>query len=263
MSAFGRTAELIKYTSGRYLLPGYLYKPSGVGPYRVIIWNHGSERDPSVQPELAKFYTQNGYAVFLPIRQGHGKAPGIYIGAREAELRTNEHDASLMRTKLMALHELYNQDVVAAVAWLKEQRFAKAEALVMSGVSYGGIQTLLTAEKGLGIRAFVPFSPGAMSWGNPLLRERLATAARRAKAPVFLLQAQNDFSTGPSDVLGPLLKAKGSPNDAKLYPAFGTTNQQGHAAFACWSLGAMTWGEDVLTFLDAALGSAESADDAK
>src|SRR5262249_14803011 len=127
----------------------------------------------------------------------------------------------------------------------------------MSGCSYGGIQTMLAAEKGLGVRAFVPFAPAAMSYANKALRERLATAAKSAKAPVFVLQAQNDYSTGPCELLGPLLEQKGHPSHAKIYPAFGTTNQEGHGGFACRSLGITIWGSDVLEFIDAAMKATE------
>ena len=122
----------------------------------------------------------------------------------------------------------------------------------MSGVSFGGIQTMLTAEKGLGIRAFVPFAPGAMSWAMKPLQDRLEKAAQNAKAPVFLLQAKNDFSTGPSEALGPILSKLGPPSGNKLYPPFGKTPERGHASFACWSLGTSIWGRDVLQFIDAA-----------
>lgn len=50
-------------------------------------------------------------------------------------------------------HEKYNEDVFAAVAWLKQQPFVDRNRMGVSGVSYGGIQTLLTAQKGLGLRA--------------------------------------------------------------------------------------------------------------
>ena len=51
-------------------------------------------------------------------------------------------------------------------------------------------------------------------------------------APVLLLQAQNDYSIGPSEILAPILKAKGPPSHSTVYSAFGTTNQHGHGAFA-------------------------------
>jgi hypothetical protein len=74
--------------------------------------------------------------------------------------------------------------------------------------SFGGIQTLLTAEKGLGIRAFVAFAPAAQSW-NPVLAERLKQGVRQAQAPILIIQAQNDYSVEPCEVLpGDYVKAR-------------------------------------------------------
>ena len=76
-------------------------------------------------------------------------------------------------------------------------------------------------------------------------------AVQRSKMPVFLLQAQNDYTLGPSDVLGPMIREKGGANQAKVYPAFGTTHAEGAIGFACWEEGIKIWGSDVLDFLKA------------
>ena len=154
-----------------------------------------------------------------------------------------------------ALHDDANRDVVGAVQWLMQRPGGRPRSrVIMTGVSYGGIQTLLTAEKGLGIRAFIPFAPGAESWANHALQARLEQAVRNAKAPLFLAQAQNDFSLGPSQVLGPIIRAKGAPNDAKIYPPNGTTHEQGHGGFAVRG-GIPIWSPDVFAFIDAVLGN--------
>src|SRR5205085_3601883 len=138
-----------------------------------------------------------------------------------------ETDQLVIRRKQVKLHDVYNADVAAALTWLKEQPFVDSHRIIVSGCSYGGIQTLITAEKGLGVKAFIPFAPGAMSYANVALRERMQQAVKNCKAPMLLLQANNDYSTGPSELLAPLLKAKGGPSHSSVYPAFGTTNQQG------------------------------------
>jgi carboxymethylenebutenolidase len=253
LAAFRQTAELVSYSSGDYKLPGYLYRPMGEGPFPAVIWNHGSEKNPRAQPELAQFYTARGFVFFAPIRHGHGRAPGPYVVDLQKELRSQEQDPDVVQKKIVGLHELYNLDVVAAVEWLRTQPFVDGQRLIMSGVSYGGIQTVLSAEKGLGIRGFVPFAPAAMSFANRALRERLIVAARNAKAPMFLLQAENDYSTGPAKLLEPILKQNGQPSHARVYPPFGGTNQEGHGAFACRSLGITIWGNDVLEFVDVIL----------
>jgi carboxymethylenebutenolidase len=245
--------ELVSFPSGNLVLRGFLYKPDGVGPFPAIVWNHGSEKLPGQQSELAKFYTKLGFVFFLPHRHGHGRSPGDYIQDRIEKYRAIERDRTLFQKYVVKLHDEYNQDVVAAVAWLKGQSFVDQQHLVMSGCSYGGIQTLLTAEKGLGIRAFVPFAPAAMSWANTELRKRLLEAVLDAKAPLFLIQAQNDYNLGPSEVLGPMIKRKGVPNQARIYPPYGTTPQEGHGGFATKEGGIAIWGPDVLAFFQAVI----------
>jgi carboxymethylenebutenolidase len=240
--------ELVSFPGGDLVLRGYLYKPDGAGPFPAIIWNHGSEKLPGQQPELAGFYTKLGFAFFLPHRHGHGRSPGDYIEDLIKKYAAIEQDRTLFQRYVVRLHEEYNRDVVAAVEWLKGQPFVNQQYLVMSGCSYGGIQTLLTAEKGLGLRAFVPFAPAAKSWANPELRKRLLEATRGAKTPLFLIQAQNDFSLGPSEALGQLIRRKGPPNRAMIYPPYGTTPQEGHWAFATKEGGIAIWGSDVLAF---------------
>jgi dienelactone hydrolase len=255
MAEYRQTAQPVKYKSGPYELPGFLYRPKQEGRLPAVIWNHGSEKEPKAQPSLARFYTEHGCVFFVPIRHGHGPAPGEYIVDRQNAIREKETDLKVSQQKQVALHDEYNADVVAAVAWLKEQPFVDPERIIVTGVSYGGIQTMITAEKGLGVKGFISFAPGAMSYANLALRERLQEAAKHAKAPVLLLQAQNDYSTGPSELLAPILKEKGPPNHNTIYPAFGTTNQQGHGAFATWSLGTQQWGGEVLAFIDSVLKS--------
>ena len=241
----------ITFPAGERTLTGFLARPPGSGPFRTIVYNHGSERKPGTKPDLAAFFTGHGFVYFVPHRTGHGRSSGVDISDQLAAYQ----GTSNFRAEQVWLLEQDNADVVAAVRWLKAQPFVDARRIVMAGVSYGGIQTLLTAEKGLGISAFVAFAPGAMSWRNDLLRERLLDAVKAAKAPLFLIQAANDFSTGPSEVLGPAVEAKGPPNRAKLYPEFGSSHLEAHAAFATRTAGTEIWGADVLSFLDAVWGN--------
>ena len=246
----------VSFTNGAIALKGFLYKPKGDGPFPALIWNHGSEKSPGWQPELAAFYNSKGFVFFIPHRHGHGRSPGEYIVDVNNRLlekyKDNEPEAW---KQMIPLHDVYNTDVAAAVEWLKARPFVDRNRVIMSGVSYGGIQTLVSAEKGMGVRAFISFAPAAMSWKMIPLRERLLKAVANAKAPIFLLQASNDYSTGPSEVLGAAIRKKGGLNRAKLYPAFGADDdhQKGHGAFACWDIGTEIWGPDVMAFIKAAL----------
>jgi dienelactone hydrolase len=221
-----------------------------------MIYNHGSEQKPAScgPPDLGSFYQKHGWAFFAMQRHGHEPSPGPYIvDLQKQAFEAHPLDRPAAQRESNRLHELYNLDVVAAVDWVKQQRWADSGRIAMTGISYGGIQTILTAEKGLGIRAFLPFAPAAQSW-NPVLAERLKVAIRKAQGPIFVIQAANDYSLEPSKVLGVELEKRGLPNQAKIYPAFGTTTQQGHGAFGSRAGGIAIWSDDALAFLKATVG---------
>jgi dienelactone hydrolase len=249
------TPQEVTIPAGPYQLHGCYRTPSGPEPYAVMIFNHGSEKNPAPcgPPDLGYFYQKQGFAFFTFQRHGHGASPGEYImDLQRRAFVAHPFNRSEAQSEVVSLQELYNQDVEAAVAWLVQQNWADAQHIAMTGISFGGIQTLLTAEKGLGIRAFLAFAPAAQSW-NPVLAERLKRAVRQARAPVFIVQAQNDYSLEPSEVLGVELNKKGSPNAAKIYPSFGTSAQDGHWVFGSRPDGIAVWAPDVSRFLDATM----------
>jgi len=235
-------AQFISFPARGGDLRGFYYIPKGKGPFPAVLWNHGSEKLPGAQAELAEFYTSHGFVFFLPHRRGQGKSSGPYI---MDEIRRSR-DPSIA----VQLQDLANEDVVAAMTWLRTQKEVDPNRIVVSGCSFGGIQTLLTAEKGLGARAFIAFAPAAQSWNNGLLQSRLEQAVRKAKAPVFIVQAKNDYSTGPAEVLGKVAKKDGGR--AEIYPAFGHSAQDGHWGFATSKAGIEIWQKDVLEFISKA-----------
>jgi dienelactone hydrolase len=225
---------LVEYSAGRR---GFFYRPEGAGPFPVVVWNHGSEKLPGWQSDLAHFYVEHGWAFLIPHRRGHGRSPGDYIG--------NEPD----NAKQVVLQDEHNADVVAAIAWVKAQPGIDPARVVVSGCSYGGVQTLLVAAKDVGIRAAVPFAPAAIMWSkSPELRERVLRAAREAKVPVFLVQAENDYDLSPSRALGAELEKRDrARNKVHVYPPYGATAQDGHGGFC--TRGFNVWGADILEFL--------------
>ena len=231
-------------------LHGFIYLPPGPGPHPAVLFNHGSEKWPGWQPALAAFYRANGFAFFIPHRRGQGRSSdaGPYIVDRQpSKLQIVANGAASGRT-IIALHEEAARDVEAALAWLRARPDVDPRRIFMSGVSFGGIQTLLAAERDLGVRAYAAFAPGAMSWRWVTgLDARLQQAAQHAHAPVLIVQAENDYNLAPSQVLGPILERAGKGR-AVLFPAFGTSEKDGHAGFACRPEGTAIWGPAVLTF---------------
>src|SRR4029453_9828424 len=248
--------EVVTYESDGLTLKAYLYKPQGKGPFPAFIWNHGSEKNPSDGRKRAGFWTAHGFVFFPPIRSGHGDNPGDYIGDEQKEVRAMFGGRKrLAFQQVTKLHERANDDVAAAFRWLKTQSVVDPKRIVVAGGSFGGIQTVLTAERdarlNLGVKCFVAMSPAPMSW-SPGWAARLSQAVRNSKAPIFLLQAQNDYNLGPSQVLGPQVDAKGFPSRHKIFPTHvlpgGDPNdhQQGHGKFFG---DPSAWQEDVLNYL--------------
>lgn len=233
------------FPSGGRELHGFLWKPEGNGPFPAIVWNHGSEKLPGSQPALAKFYTEHSYVFFVPHRRGQGRSPGEYI--QDLVLQAPPGERAL---RMVELQQVEVDDVVAGLNYLRSQLFVDAARIAISGCSYGGIQTLLAGERDLGVKALVPFAPGAMSWEqNVPLHDLLIRAVDSAKAPVFLIQAQNDYDLSPSRVLSKEASKRKKDFQSKIYPAFGTTHHDGHWGFC--SSATDVWGNDVLAFLDA------------
>jgi dienelactone hydrolase len=247
----------VTFPAGERRLHGFLYRPVGDVASPAIVWSHGSEKQAGAYEDIGRFYAMAGYAVLVPHRHGHGCSPGEYdLAAVPARGREDTDGKADYRRRsievLIEVLEAYLEDTLAAVRWLRAQPFVDADRMAMSGVSHGGVQTLLAAEADAGVKAYVPFAPAAMAWrGNPELHERLLRAVEAAAAPVFLVQAANDYDLGPTEALGPVLTAKGWPNRAHVYPPYGDDPREGHGAFACH--GMTVWGDDVLAFLDEAL----------
>jgi carboxymethylenebutenolidase len=244
------TPEEVFFPSGGRQLHGFLWKPEGPGPFRAILWNHGSEKLPRSQPALARFYTSHSYVFFVPHRRGQGRSPGDYIQDQVAQAPPRERGRRMVELQQAAL-----DDVIASLDYLKSRTFVDRDRIAISGCSYGGIQTLLAGERDLGIKALVPFAPGAMSWEqNPQLQDLLIRAVDLAKAPVFLLQAENDYSLAPTRALSSEAKKKQRDFQSKIFAAFGSSHQDGHWGF-CTSA-TNIWGPDVLAFLDAQMKAA-------
>ena len=241
--------EEIVFQSGGLQLHGFIWKPSGSGPFPAILWNHGSEKSPGSQPALASFYTEHSYVFFAPHRRGQGRSPGDYIQDLVAQAPPFERGR-----RMIELQDEEVGDVVAALDFLKSQPFVDVGRIAISGCSYGGIQTLLAGECNIGVKALVPFAPGAMSWeGNPGVSDRLSRAVDHARAPIFVLQAENDYSLGPSHALSKEAKKKHKDFQSKIYPAFGSSPHDGHWKFC--TAATDVWGSDVLAFLEAQMKS--------
>ena len=236
----------VQFQSGAYRLRGDILKPEGTGPFPVVVYNHGSEPDPGLDylGKIGAFFQSHGYVAFFPYRRGSGGSEGPYWQDEvKKRPQAEEHEAAVAQL------DAQSDDVLAAVTWIRDQPYVDRGHVAVAGCSFGGIESVLAAERATGIYAAVDFAGASMAWaGSPPLQARLKASVRAARVPIFFLQAENDFDTTPSLVLSREMVEAGKSAVIKIFPPHGTTPMAGHAGFC--TRGMKEWGNDVLAFLE-------------
>ena len=153
-----------------------------------------------------------------------------------------------MTVRLLETEQL--DDQLAGLAYVKQLAFVDAERIAVAGCSYGGIQTLLGAERNVGYKAAISISPGALSWEhNTFLQQRLIRSLQGINIPVLLIQPPKDASLKPSRVLGAEAARLGKSVTTKVYPNTGPKDERGHCFGG--AKGMHVWAEDAKAFLAA------------
>lgn len=238
----------ITFQSGGLTLTGYLYLPPGEGPFPCMVTNHGSGIHQGTtdvcRPGTAAVLMSWGIASFLPHRRGYGNSPGTpWRGDVSAEYGTEDYDRQL--AKRLADE---SDDVVAALEMLEGLDEIDADHIGVMGSSFGGTVTLLAAAKCPRFRCAVEFAGAAMNWEKaPGLRAMMIDEAHKLTQPIYFMQAENDYSAAPTRDLAAALEGTGKVFQARVYPGFGLTKDEGHFLYG---QGAAVWGPDVRNFLD-------------
>jgi carboxymethylenebutenolidase len=211
--------QRVTFSSGDLAISGVLYRPQGRGPFPALIWNHGSEKTPGAGPQfdsVASIFVPAGYVVFAPVRRGHGYSKGRYIGDVINQTQAAE---GFEATHRMAVHLLETEqldDQLAGLAYVKQLAFVDPDRIAVAGCSYGGIQTLLGAERNVGYKAAISISPAALSWAhNSFLQIQ---SFQKINIPVLLLQPARDASLEPSRVLERKQRDWANPSQPKSTP---------------------------------------------
>jgi carboxymethylenebutenolidase len=138
-------------------------------------------------------------------------------------------------------------DQLAALAWLKTQDFVAPDRIAVAGNSFGGVESVLGAERGRYCAA-ADASGGAESWSlSPELQDLMTHAVRNSRAPIFFFQAANDYDLSPSRQLPAAMRNAGKAYKVRIYPAYGASPEEGHS-FAY--RGSSVWADDVVAFFE-------------
>jgi carboxymethylenebutenolidase len=252
LSPLVNAAEVVTFPSGKIMLHGSLYMPAGKGPFPAVIYNHGSAAgmlSASAFAALGPVFASHGWVFFGPYRRGQGlsASAGPYIGDQIAAAEKSGGVTAAAAVMVRLLETDHLDDQMAALAWLRQQDFVQPDRIAVAGNSFGGIESVLGAERG-SYCAAIDSAGGAQSWADaPDLQTVMTRAVKNAHAPIFFFQAANDFDLSPSKTLAAAMKEANKTYELKIYPPYGNSPQDGHA-FGYF--GSAVWGNDAFGFLD-------------
>lgn len=244
--------EVVSFPSGELTLKGVVYRPEGKGPFPAVVYNHGSAPgmlSKGAFEALGPVFAKHGWVFFGPYRRGQGlsASAGPYIGDEIASATKAAGIRAGAATMIRLLSSEHLNDQLAALAWLRAQNFVDANRVAVAGNSFGGIETVLGAERA-SYCAAIDSAGGAQSWADaPELQALMVRAVRNSRAPIFFFQAANDYDLSPSRALSAAMKDARKEFQMNIYPPFGDSASDGHT-FGYF--GSAVWSDDVFRFLD-------------
>lgn len=246
--------DTVVVQNGALKLHALLWRPGGNGPFPSILFNHGSgttlERQAAQAAALGPVFSSHGYLFLFAFRRGSGLSADQGTSAAvlmDRELAGNGLEArNNLQLQLLETDQL--GDALASLEFLYALPQVDRRRVALAGHSFGASLTLLMAERDTTIRAAVVFSGSAGSWEfSPQLCARLLAAVDRTTAPIFFIQAANDYSVAPAKALSAEMARLGKPYRVRIYPPVGETAEEGHD-FLYRRVD--TWESDVFDFLD-------------
>lgn len=126
-----------------FSLQAFVYRPMVGGKHPVLLLSHGSSggdpKQETPQAEQAKFLTDRGYLVVVPMRRGRGTSGGSSLESEDKNC-----DPASWRTGLDAAFE----DVTAALDFAAALPDVDASRVVLAGESRGGFLSVAYAAQG-------------------------------------------------------------------------------------------------------------------
>jgi dienelactone hydrolase len=217
----------------RLYLEATLYRPSGQGPFPLLVLSHGTSRDPRERVgERLRYDAQSwkfvsmGFAVVIPMRRGYGHSEGDYAEGEGLCEHSHFYAAGLESAR----------DLRATVNYVSALPGIDPQRLVLAGHSSGGFASLILASQELpGVRGVINFGGGRGS--NALqncspdkLIEACGLAGRTTRVPTLWLYAQNDsyFPPGLAREMSAAFRQAGGQVELVMLPPF---CDEGHYLF--------------------------------
>jgi predicted dienelactone hydrolase len=121
-------------------LRGTLYRVAMAGPRPLIILNHGSAADSSIERVLryeaqSRYFLALGYSVLIPMRKGRGASGGPLIETEDLSgVPSIQIDSGV-------------EDIDAVVEYMRGQPFVDPKWIVVVGEQRGGLLSVIYAER--------------------------------------------------------------------------------------------------------------------
>jgi carboxymethylenebutenolidase len=130
--------DVVSFRSGEITLQGTLYRPEGKGPFPAVVYNHGSAPGMLSQQAfeaLGPVFASHGWVFFGPYRRGQGlsASAGPYIGDEIAAAKKKGGMAAGAATMVRLLETDHLNDQLAALAWLRTQKFVDPDRIAVAG----------------------------------------------------------------------------------------------------------------------------------
>jgi dienelactone hydrolase len=256
--AFRQQLWLVPSQDRSVLMRTVMFRPSGAGPFPLVVINHGSVQNEDKRTEFqqpvfraaSEWFVQRGYAVAVPQRPGHGETGGPYLesNTRAGGCANADYRASGLATA---------DSIQAAIDYLVQQPFVKKTDVIVVGQSAGGWGSLALASRNpRNVKAIINFAGGRGGRvgdrpNNNCASDKLIDVARSfgasARIPVLSIYTENDtyFAPSISKPLNEAFRMAGGHIDFRLLPPFGL---DGHMLLGSRS-GVEQWGPLVDEFL--------------
>ncbi|MGX0962866.1 dienelactone hydrolase [Bradyrhizobium japonicum] len=212
-------------------LESFVVRPDRPGKFPLVVITHGMphgsgeefftailNRSPVDYNKAAVAFAQRGYAVVSIMRRGYGRSGGGF----SESLRPACDYLPAVRAA--------SDDIIAAVASLRNEPWVDAEHVVLLGHSVGGLTAMAVAGQNVpGVVGAVNFDGGRNSSSAPNqpcspdhLVDTVAALGRTARIPMLWLYAENDQFYGPDLAwrMFAAYSAGGAPAQLQMLPPF-------------------------------------------
>jgi dienelactone hydrolase len=230
----------------RVQLETTVFRPPGAGPFPVLIMNHGKALgNPRSQNRdrflvVTREFVRRGYAVVVPMRKGFSRSTGDYSD-RGCNMTANGH--------------MQAEDLYGTLSYLREEKWADAQRIIVAGQSYGGLTAMAFGSRNYpGVKGLINFAGGlkvhggSCRWQDSLVNA-FSSYGARSSVPTLWFYGENDHHFD-HDLAGRMHAAyTGAGGKARLV-AYGPFKKDAHGMVGSRD-GVRIWWPETEKFLQA------------